>query len=89
MTGADLEGIVSQLKLTKGVECAVFMYEIRSLQYKVSLRSSEKVDVAKVAELFGGGGHKRAAGCTMNGTFHDVINNLSVHMEEQLEEAGA
>lgn len=89
VTGADLEGIVSQLKLTKGVECAVFMYEIRSLQYKVSLRSSEKVDVAKVAELFGGGGHKRAAGCTMNGTFHDVINNLSVHIEEQLEEAGA
>ena len=89
VTGADLEGIVSQLKLTKGVECAVFMHEIRSLQYKVSLRSTEKVDVAKVAEMFGGGGHARAAGCTMNGTFHDVINNLSVHIEEQLEETGA
>lgn len=89
VTGKDLEGIVSQLKLTKGVECAVFMYEIRSLEYRVSLRSTEKVDVAKVAELFGGGGHARAAGCTMNGTFHDVINNLSVHIEEQLEETGA
>lgn len=89
VTGADLEGIVSQLKLTKGAECAVFMYEIRPLQYKVSLRSAERVDVAKVAELFGGGGHVRAAGCTMNGTFHDVINNLSVHIEEQLEETGA
>lgn len=89
VTGKDLEGIVSQLKLTKGVECAVFMYEIRSLEYKVSLRSTEKVDVAKVAEMFGGGGHVRAAGCTMNGTFHDVINNLSVHIEEQLEETGA
>lgn len=85
VTGKDLEGIVSQLKLTKGVECAVFMYEMRSLEYKVSLRSTEKVDVAKVAELFGGGGHARAAGCTLNGTFHDVINNLSVHIEEQLE----
>lgn len=84
VTGVDLEGIVSQLKLTKGVDCAVFMYEIRSLEYKVSLRSNEKVNVAKVAEFFGGGGHARAAGCTMNGTFHDVINNLSVHIEEQL-----
>lgn len=89
VTGADLEGIVSQLKLTKGTECAVFMYEIRTLEYKVSLRSGGKVDVAKVAELFGGGGHVRAAGCTMNGTFYDVINNLSVHIEEQLEETGA
>ncbi len=85
VTGLDLEGIVSQLKLTKGTECAVFMYEIRSQQYKISLRSGEKIDVAKIAELFGGGGHARAAGCIMNGTFYDVINNLSIHMEEQLE----
>ena len=89
VTGADMEGIVSQLKLTKGTVCAVFMYEIRSLEYKVSLRSNERVDVAKVAEVFGGGGHARAAGCTMNGTFHDVINNLSLHIAEQLEETGA
>lgn len=89
VTGADLEGIVSQLKLTKGTACAVFMYEIRSLQYKVSLRSNGCVNVAKVAEMFGGGGHVRAAGCTMNGTFHDVINNLSLHIAEQLEETGA
>ena len=85
VTGLDLEGIVSQLKLTKETECAVFMYEMRSQQYKVSLRSGEKIDVSKVAELFGGGGHARAAGCVMNGTFYDVINNLSLHIEEQLE----
>ena len=89
VTSKDFEGIVSQIKLTKGTDCAVFMYEIRTLEYKVSLRSTDKVDVAKVAEMFGGGGHVRAAGCTMNGTFHDVINNLTVHIEEQLEGAGA
>lgn len=89
VTGTDLEGIVSQLKLTKGTDCAVFMYEVRTQQYKVSLRSGDRVNVAKIAELFSGGGHERAAGCMMNGTFHDVINNLSVHIEEQLEEAGA
>jgi len=85
VTGKDLEGIVSQIKLTKGTDCAVFMYEINTLEYKVSLRSGDRVNVAKVAEMFGGGGHVRAAGCTMNGTFHDVINNLTVHIEEQLE----
>ncbi len=81
----DLDGIVNQLRNIRGVDCAVFMYETDSMEYKVSMRSNEKVDVAKVASYFGGGGHVRAAGCTMQGTFHDVINNLSLHIEEQLE----
>lgn len=89
VTSKDMEGIVSQIKLTKGTDCAVFMYEVKSLEYKVSLRTTEKVNAARVAELFGGGGHARAAGCMMNGTFHDVINNLTVHIEEQLEDGRA
>lgn len=83
-TSKDLEGIVSQLRVTAGVECAIFMYQTDTLEYKVSMRSKGKVDVAKVASYFGGGGHVRAAGCTMNGTVHDVINNLSLHIEKQL-----
>ena len=82
----DLDGIVNQLRIIKGVECAIFMYETDTLEYKVSMRSGGLVDVAKVAQIFGGGGHIRAAGCTMNGTAHDVVNNLSVHIEKQLEE---
>ena len=81
----DLEGIVSQLRTVAGVECAIFMYEMRALEYKVSLRSGDKVDVAAGASYFGGGGHVRAAGCTMLGTAHDVINNLSLHIERQLD----
>lgn len=81
----DLEGIVSQLRNTKGVECAIFMYELKSLEYKVSLRSNGKVDVAKVASFFGGGGHVRAAGVTMQGTFYDIVNNLSAQIEAQLQ----
>ncbi len=80
----DFEGIVNQLRNIKGVDCAIFMYETGVLEYKVSLRSNEKIDVAKVASFFGGGGHVRAAGCTMKGTFHDCVNNLSLHIEEQL-----
>ena len=80
----DLDGIVNQLRNIKGVDCAIFMYETNVLEYKVSMRSNEKVDVAKVASFFGGGGHVRAAGCTMRGTFHDCVNNLSLHIDKQL-----
>lgn len=81
---SDLDGIVNQLKNIKGVDCAIFMYQTDVLEYKISLRSSEKVNVAQVAAFFGGGGHARAAGCTMKGTFHDCVNNLSLHIERQL-----
>ncbi len=84
----DLEGIVSQLNQTKGVECTIFMYQTGVMEYKVSLRSKGKVDVAEIAVFFGGGGHVRAAGCTMSGTFYDVVNNLSLHIEKQLQQAG-
>ena len=80
----DLDGIVSQLRNIKGISCAIFMYQTGTLEYKVSLRTDEKVDAAKVAAYFGGGGHVRAAGCTMRGTFHDCVNNLSLHIEKQL-----
>ena len=76
---------MSQLRSVKDVECAIFMYETRVQEYKVSLRSTEKVDVAAIASYFGGGGHARAAGCTMLGTAYDVINNLSLHIERQLD----
>ncbi len=81
----DLDGIVSQLRATKGVDCAIFLYQTDVLEYKVSMRSNEKVNVAEIAGFFGGGGHARAAGCTMNGTYHDVINNLSLHIEKQMQ----
>ena len=80
----DLDGIVNQLLLTIGVDCAIFMYEIAPLEYKVSLRSNGAVNVSEVASMFGGGGHVRAAGCTVNGTVHDVINNLTKYIHKQL-----
>ena len=82
----DLEGIVSQLRNTRGVECAIFMYQTGTLEYKVSLRSAGIIDVARVAAFFGGGGHIRAAGVTMQGTFHDIVNNLSAQIALQFEE---
>lgn len=80
----DLDGIVNQLLLTEGVDCAIFMYELAPLEYKVSLRSNGVVNVSEVAQMLGGGGHVRAAGCIVNGTQHDVINNITKYIHKQL-----
>ena len=81
--GKDLDGIVSQLRLTAGVEVAIFIYETKTQSFKVSLRSNGDVDVSRVAVYFGGGGHVRAAGCDMQGSMYDVINNLTAEIEKQ------
>ena len=81
----DLEGIVSQLRNTKGVEVAIFLYETAIQEYKVSMRSNGAVDVSKIAVYYNGGGHVKAAGCTMQGSIHDVINNLTGHIARQLD----
>lgn len=82
---SDLSGIVSQLRTTTGVEVAIFLYESNVQEYRVSMRSNGKVDVNKVASYFGGGGHVLAAGCTMQGSMHDVVNNLTMHIARQLD----
>ena len=74
---SDLDGIVSQLKMTKDVDLAVFMYELEPDVYKVSLRSTEAVDASRVCQKFGGGGHMRAAGFTGQGSAESVIEMLT------------
>jgi phosphoesterase RecJ-like protein len=64
----DCEGVVNYLISIAGVESAVFLREIPSAdQYRLSIRSKGKVDVAQIAESFGGGGHRSASGCTLDG----------------------
>ncbi len=82
---SDMDGIVNQLKQTKNMEVAIFLYETDTQLFKVSLRSGDKVDVSKIAAYFGGGGHVKAAGFTMAGTVHDVINNVSQQIALQLD----
>lgn len=87
VTGKDMDGIIDQLRLTEGVEVAIFLYQTGAQEFKVSMRSQNLVDVSRIASFFGGGGHVKAAGCTMSGSIHDVINNLSAHIAKQLEPA--
>lgn len=83
---SDLDGIIDQLRVTKGTEVAIFIYETDFHEFKVSMRSNGEVNVSKIAVFFGGGGHIKAAGCTMRGSVHDVINNITPHIEAQLRE---
>lgn len=83
-TSKDMEGIVNQLLITKGVECAVFMYQTAVWEYKVSLRSKGRVNVAAIAAALGGGGHVRAAGVTMKGNYQDILAVLSQLIAREL-----
>ncbi len=89
VTSKDLDGIVEQLRVTEGIDCALFLYEVEPQIFKVSMRSNTALDVAKIAGYFGGGGHVKAAGCTMSGSIYDVVNNLSGHIEKQILELEA
>lgn len=80
----DLEGIVSQLRVTKDVEVSIFMYEIGEQEFKVSLRAANAVNVSEIASVFGGGGHVKASGATMKGNPLEIIEKLTTEIRKQL-----
>ena len=79
-----LDGIVNQLRVTKDVEVAVFLYELEEGRYKISMRSNGKVNVAQIAMTFGGGGHIMASGADMAGTAEEIIGKICEEVEKQL-----
>lgn len=79
-----LDGIVNQLRVTKNVEVAVFLYENEDGTYKVSTRSNGLVNVAELAVIFGGGGHDRAAGFSIEGTPDAIIEKVVNEIKKQL-----
>ncbi|HKP85742.1 MAG TPA: bifunctional oligoribonuclease/PAP phosphatase NrnA [Blastocatellia bacterium] len=68
----DADGIVNHALSIGEVEAVAFFKELAPDVYRVSLRSKGKNNVAKVAETFGGGGHRNAAGCRVEGEFEEV-----------------
>ena len=74
---SDTEGIVEQLRLTEGVEIAVFIREEAIETYKVSLRAKNGlIDVSEISVMYGGGGHSCAAGFTAFGCYDKILNDL-------------
>lgn len=80
----QLDGIVNQLRVTKDVIVAAFLYENEDASYKVSLRANGDFNVADVVAVFGGGGHVKAAGCTMEGSVEEILERLTAEIAKRL-----
>lgn len=70
------EGIVNEILSISTVQAAALVKETRPGRYKASLRSRGDVDVAAVAQSLGGGGHKNAAGLTLEGSESEVERTI-------------
>lgn len=80
----DLDGIVNYARNVIGVEVGILFRQLKSGAVKVSLRSRRWVDVSEVAGFFGGGGHARAAGCTVAGARDEVERRVLERVAEAL-----
>lgn len=72
----DADGLAGYPGKVEGVEVGIVLKEVEAGKIKVSLRSKDRVDVAKLAQSFGGGGHARASGFTFNGTLEEAKREL-------------
>ncbi len=79
-----LDGIVNQLRITKDVRVALFLYENENGTFKGSLRVNGEFNVAEVAICFGGGGHVKAAGFTIDGPAEEAVARVLKEIEARL-----
>lgn len=70
------DGFSEEFRKIRGVEVSVFIRQTGEKRYKVSMRSKGVVDVAVICSRFGGGGHKNASGCTIDGDLMEVKEQL-------------
>lgn len=72
----DCEGLVNYALSMADVQVAIFFRELPDQRYRVSLRSKGEVNVSRVAEHFGGGGHKCASGCSLEGPLSIAVSRV-------------
>jgi len=76
----DCEGLVNYALSIGDVELAAFFRELPDGRFRVSLRSKGKLNVAKLAERFGGGGHECASGCSVEGPLTSAVGQILSHL---------
>lgn len=79
---SEVENAINYYRDTKEVEVSCMIKEKAENIYKVSLRSKRIVDVNKIAESFGGGGHKFASGCVIKGDLEKVKDKIIEKLKE-------
>ena len=72
----DSDGMVEIIRNIDGIEISAFAKEIEPGVIKLGFRSKHDIDVSQLAAKFGGGGHKKAAGCTIYGSIQDMKDAL-------------
>jgi phosphoesterase RecJ-like protein len=72
----DCEGVVNFALAISGVEAAVFLRELPDRRIRLSIRSKGRVNVAAIAGRLGGGGHKSASGCTLEGPLPRALDEI-------------
>jgi bifunctional oligoribonuclease and PAP phosphatase NrnA len=72
----DCEGLVNYALSMGDVQVAIFFRELPDHRYRVSLRSKGEVNVSAVAEQFGGGGHRCASGCSLEGPLAVAVSRI-------------
>ncbi|MDQ5846383.1 MAG: bifunctional oligoribonuclease/PAP phosphatase NrnA [Acidobacteriota bacterium] len=83
----DADGFVNYPLTVGEVEAVAMLKECELGVYRTSLRSKGDVNVAKVAEKFGGGGHRNAAGCTLRGTWEEAEETIIALLQDAVERA--
>ncbi|MCF7891185.1 bifunctional oligoribonuclease/PAP phosphatase NrnA [Candidatus Bipolaricaulota bacterium] len=84
-TQEDTEGIVGKLRTTEGAKVACLFKKLPEETIKVSLRSKDGVDVSEVAGEFGGGGHRVAAGCMVDGKMEKVEERVLREIKKRMD----
>lgn len=80
----DAEGLVNYAISIAGAQVAAFFRELPEKRYRVSLRSKGGVNVAAIAEIFGGGGHHNASGCSLDGPLPVAIERVLAQVRLRL-----
>ena len=88
-TPNDADGLVSFLASTMGVDAALVLREKDDGRIEVSIRAGPGLDISKAALQLGGGGHPRAAGCTLTGTMSAVRERVLSTVESTLQKQTA
>ncbi len=81
---AEIEELSNYSVAIHNVEVGLFVREVKPQYYKISFRSKGRVDVNATARVFGGGGHKHAAGCRISGEFSRIIDDIVREIDSRL-----
>ena len=77
------EGLLDKLRVIEGTQVVFFMKWLEKDTYRISMRS-KGTNVSRIAQSFGGGGHIRAAGCTLHGSFDEAKKTILAAIGEEL-----